>query len=288
MENITQKLADFVANIRFEDLPQHVVHESKRLLLDSIGCALAGLSTTKGKLAVEMAKKLGGPPDSTILADGNKVSSPGAAYANDNLINAMDYCEVPHVSPWIIPAPLALAECYSSHGKEFLLAVAIGHEIALRMEKALAQHFLNLVTEGPDMGKLIPKPVFGSSQHIFGGAAAAGKILKLNSEQIVHLLGLAGQYVPGAGGFKVEGGPYPQLQILCRWMAVPCGSLCGPACRNGLYRRHRSPGWRLFILEVLWCRPMATGFSVGRTWSRMESQYYLQDVSMLLGHEHCC
>ena len=158
MENITQELAEFVAGIRFEDLPQDVVHESKRVLLDSIGCALAGLSTTKGKLAVRMANKLGGPPDSTILAAGDKVSSPSAAYANDNLINAMDYCEVPHVSPWVIPAPLALAECNRSHGKELILAVAIGHEIALRMEKALSQHIFNLVTEGPDRGKLIPKP----------------------------------------------------------------------------------------------------------------------------------
>jgi 2-methylcitrate dehydratase PrpD len=207
MENITQELAEFVANIRFEDLPQHVVHESKRILLDSMGCALAGLSTSKGKLAVRMAKRLGGPPDSTILAVGDKVSSPGAAYANDNLINAMDYCEVPHVSPWVIPAPLALAECNRSHGKELILAVAIGHEIALRMEKALSQHIFNLVTEGPDRGKLIPKPVFGVSQHIFGGAAAAGKILKLSHEQIVHLLGLAGHMCPVPAASKWKEGP---------------------------------------------------------------------------------
>jgi len=117
------------------------VHESKRVLLDSMGCAIAGLNNSKGKLAVKMAKRLGGSQDSTILADGNKVSSASAAYANDNLINAMDYCEVPHVSPWVIPAPLALAECNRSHGKELILAVAIGHEIAFRMEKALSQHF---------------------------------------------------------------------------------------------------------------------------------------------------
>ncbi len=207
MGNITNELADFVTRIRFDDIPSHVVNETKRVMLDSIGCGFAGLSTQKGMLAVRMAKRLGGPSDSTILAAGDKVSSPSAAYANDNLINAMDFCEVPHVSPWVIPAPLALAECNRSQGKELILAVAIGHEIALRMEKALSQHFFNLVTEGPDIGKLIPKPVFGATPHIFGGAAAAGKILKLDHGKIVHLLGLVGHMCPVPTASKWKEGP---------------------------------------------------------------------------------
>ncbi len=207
MENATQELADFIAGISFDDLPRSVVHETKRVLLDSIGCALAGLSTDKGKLAVRLARRLGGPPDSTILAVGDKVASPNAAYANDNLINAMDYCQVPHVSPWVIPAPLALAECNGSTGKELILAVAIAHEIALRMEQALSQHIFNLVTEGPDMGKLVPKPVFGVTPHIFGGAVGAGKILKLDHERIVHLLGLAGHMCPVPASSKWKEGP---------------------------------------------------------------------------------
>lgn len=207
MDNVTEKLADFVTMIKFDDLPQSVVHETKRVLLDSIGCALAGLSTNKGKLAVSLARRLGGAPDSTILGLGDKVASPNAAYANDNLINAMDYCQVPHVSPWVIPAPLALAECNSGTGKELILAVAIAHEIALRMEKALSQHVFNLVTEGPDSGKLVPKPVFGVTPHIFGGAAAGGKLLKLDHERTVHLLGLAGHMCPVPTTSKWKEGP---------------------------------------------------------------------------------
>ncbi|MFX0201185.1 MAG: MmgE/PrpD family protein, partial [Candidatus Hodarchaeota archaeon] len=60
MKGITETLAQFVANTTFEDLPHEVIHEVKRNLLDTIGCALGGLATDIGLEALALARSLGG------------------------------------------------------------------------------------------------------------------------------------------------------------------------------------------------------------------------------------
>ena len=120
MSSLTQELAKFAAEIKFEDLPQTVVHEAKRVLLDSIGCALAGIAVDKGKIPVELARRSGGSPESSIIGVGGKVSCSNAAFANGELINALDYDTIlvppGHVTPYVIPAPLAVAESVGASG----------------------------------------------------------------------------------------------------------------------------------------------------------------------------
>lgn len=89
--SLTDVLAIFAFETKFENLPGTVVHEAKRILLDSIGCALAGISTDKGKIAVQLAERLGGPSESSIIGRGDKVSCNSAAFTNGELINALDY-----------------------------------------------------------------------------------------------------------------------------------------------------------------------------------------------------
>ncbi len=63
MESAMEALVRFATKTSFEDLPEEVVHETKRILLDSIGSALVGTSVGKGKIAVEVARHLGGPAE---------------------------------------------------------------------------------------------------------------------------------------------------------------------------------------------------------------------------------
>src|SRR3989304_5086215 len=123
MKTIIQQLADFISEIRYEDLPDEVVHESKRILLDSIGCAFAGKTVDKGRIAIELSRQREGLDEATIISTGDRVSLFGASFANGELINALDYdvCHLPpgHVSPYVISAPLALAEQLGEPGKKF-------------------------------------------------------------------------------------------------------------------------------------------------------------------------
>src|SRR5882724_790332 len=91
---ITETLASFVSEITFDDLPQQVVHETKRILLDIVGCALGSVELEKGRIAVEFARRTGGYPDATILGTGEKVAAPVAAFANGELMHALDYCPI--------------------------------------------------------------------------------------------------------------------------------------------------------------------------------------------------
>ncbi|MFH1602995.1 MAG: MmgE/PrpD family protein, partial [Pseudomonadota bacterium] len=65
LEKPTRALARFVAETRYEDLPQEVVHETKRLILDVLGSALAGSGTELGVIALKYVRLLGGKPECT-------------------------------------------------------------------------------------------------------------------------------------------------------------------------------------------------------------------------------
>jgi 2-methylcitrate dehydratase PrpD len=81
MKSVTKELLDFIMDTDFENLPETVVHESKRIILDSIGCAVACLSIDKGKISVALARRQGGPPEASIIGTGDKVSCANAAFA---------------------------------------------------------------------------------------------------------------------------------------------------------------------------------------------------------------
>ncbi len=193
---VTTEIAGFIAGAKFENLPDAAVHETKRILLDSIGCAIAGLTTDKGKLSVQLARRLGGPSESTVIGAGGKVSAANAAFANGELINAMDWDvgAVPpgHSTPAVLPACLALAEPAGASGRDLITAVVLGHEVSGRLGAVLT----DLQESAPDGRGLMLPPVHGYSMHSFGAAAAAGKILDLDREKMASALGIAGYMAP--------------------------------------------------------------------------------------------
>jgi len=199
MEGVTQRLVDFVQDLQFKHLPDEVVHEAKRILLDSFGCALAGVSTDKGRLSIQLARKLGEKPESTIIGIGDKVPTTSAAFANGELINAldMDLVLIPgagHVSPFVIPASLAIAESTKASGKDLILATVLSHEISTRLGLSL-RGIMRYVKEGT-AGNVILSEVYGYTFCIFGGTAAVGKLLGLNHNEMSHALGIAGYICP--------------------------------------------------------------------------------------------
>ena len=66
-DNITERLANRVTKIKYEDLPEEVVSSIKWILLDSIGCALGAAQTDKARIALELMKELGGKPQASVI-----------------------------------------------------------------------------------------------------------------------------------------------------------------------------------------------------------------------------
>ncbi|KIC65283.1 hypothetical protein RM50_17065 [Pseudarthrobacter phenanthrenivorans] len=166
------------------------MHETKRILLDVIGCALGSKDLEKGKLAVEFALSSGGHREATILGIGEKVPTALAAFANAELIHATDHCPIlppAHVSPFVTSPALAMAESRKASGKSLIVALALAHEVASRV--GLSLDSMRVATGGI-------APSWGLSFDEFGAAAGAAKILNLSEESMIDALGLAGYLAP--------------------------------------------------------------------------------------------
>lgn len=191
---IIEQLADFTAITCFKELPDNVVHESKRIVLDSIGCALAATGQAKGRIGIEYGRLIGGiKGNATIMGVSERVSIVGAAFANGELINTLDMdCVVPpgHVTPYVLPGALAVGEAVAADGRSLIEAVAIAHEMSLRIGRAMDN-----LRDTKDGKSVIPK-VFGYASAIFGGTAAIGKLKRLGAERLAHALGIAGCISP--------------------------------------------------------------------------------------------
>jgi 2-methylcitrate dehydratase PrpD len=191
---IIEQLADFAATTSFDDLPNEVVAESKRVLLDSLGCALPGHAHPKGSIGVELGRVFGGASDeATILGSSQRSSVLGAAFANGELINALDFDAIlppGHVSPYVIPGALALAEQKGSTGTDLLIANAVAHEISWRFGKSMDW------TRDTEEGEVAVSAVLGYTSPIFGATAAAGLIRGHSAGIIASALGIAGSITP--------------------------------------------------------------------------------------------
>ncbi|MBW2341895.1 MAG: MmgE/PrpD family protein [Deltaproteobacteria bacterium] len=197
--HVTKHIADFAAKTNYEHLPLFVVRETKRLLLDTVGCAIGGVRTQKGKTAIHLAHSLGGPAEATILGTGDKVSGASSAFAAGELINALDYEALlsppDHVTPYVLPAPLAIGKTKRVSGKELIIATAVAHELATRIGSSLI-FGRRFAVELPERGMAMSLPTPGYGLCSFAGAAAGGRLLGLSADQIAHAMGIAGYVAP--------------------------------------------------------------------------------------------
>jgi 2-methylcitrate dehydratase PrpD len=187
--NPLEELARFALDIRYGDIPSNIIEETKRLLLDSIGDALGGITTDPGKMVIALAKRLGGPPESSIIGVGDKVSCTTAAFANGQLINTLDYDAVMaggHVPPYIVASTLSIAESTAASGRDLILATALGADISARVMNAL--HHLSPASS---VGfKWQERQGYANCN--FGVAAGVGRLIHLDHNQMTNALGIAG------------------------------------------------------------------------------------------------
>ncbi|NIH80761.1 MmgE/PrpD family protein [Amycolatopsis viridis] len=193
-QSLVERLAEFSSRSGFAALPDDVVEECKRILLDSLGCALAAVAEPGARKAVEFASLLGGASgDATLIGASGKVSIFGAAFANADLVNALDMdAVVPpgHVTPYVVPGALAVAEAGHKPGKDLIAALAVAHEMSYRIGKAT--DYLRDIKDG----EVTIPPVYGYSSTVFGATAAVAMVQGLSEETLGHALGIAASIAP--------------------------------------------------------------------------------------------
>src|SRR5205823_5964805 len=131
--------------------------------------------------------------EATVIGTGHRVSRFGAAFANAELINALDFDAVlppGHVVPFVLPGALAVAESAHLTGRELISAVAIAHEMTYRIGSSM-----DYVRDVRD-GRVSHPTVFGYSASVFGATAAIAHLLTFPFQVHANALGIAAYIAP--------------------------------------------------------------------------------------------
>jgi 2-methylcitrate dehydratase PrpD len=196
--NTTQTLAQFAATLDYERIPARTREYVKDLLLDTLACAVAGHQGEETEQVAALASALGQSSESSIIG-GDRLSLAGATMLNGFLVTAVTMCDVhrstlTHITPEVMPPALAIAERDGRSGRDLLVALAAGCEITTRIGVGLDfPEFRKRGWHGP--GVIGP----------FGAAAAAGRLIGLDTEKMAKAFGLAGSQA--AGTFAAWGTP---------------------------------------------------------------------------------
>ncbi|MCY4624216.1 MAG: MmgE/PrpD family protein [Chloroflexi bacterium] len=131
---IVDRLTRYAASIDYERLPAEVVHQVKRLVIDSMGCGLAASDADPVRAARDLALGVHGASPATLLGAADTTTPDMAAFVNGTMVRYLDFndsyngLDIAHPSD-NIPAVLAAAEAHGASGRELIAAVALAYEV---------------------------------------------------------------------------------------------------------------------------------------------------------------
>lgn len=212
-----RQLAAFVCGFVPAQLPPEALRILRHIVLAVSGTALAGAAEDGIAALRTLLLERGGKPQATTLVFGDRLPAAAAAQFNGTLCRALDYCDAmapgPHIGSALVPAALAAAELAGGcTGPEFVAALAVGAEVASRFNLSEAQY------DGFDPTGICV---------VFGAAAAAARVLRLDEAQTLHALALAfnrcggsfQSHVDGSLGVRITQGWVAQAGVECAQMA---------------------------------------------------------------------
>ncbi|MBI2859508.1 MAG: MmgE/PrpD family protein [Chloroflexi bacterium] len=178
--SVAYQFARYALGVKYESLPAEVLHQTKRSLLDTLGCAIGAFDAPGRPIVEDMVKEMGGPAESTVFGSGMRTSAANATLVNCLMVRFLDYNDVGgggHNSD-AIPGLLAVAEREGLGGRDFLPAMVVCYELGARVQGSLIGHQLQNTGWTVDVraGLIVPP--------------AVGKLMKLSEDQIAHATGI--------------------------------------------------------------------------------------------------
>jgi 2-methylcitrate dehydratase PrpD len=210
MSDETATLAAYVANLKFDDIPQDVRERAKVLTLDYLGSTIRArqeAESTPALLNMLQALSLDGAGEATVFGDSKKWTPAVAALLNGALGHSLDFDDTHadsslHPSAPVVPAAFAVGEMVGASGEQVLTAIVAGYEVCCRLGNALdpTSHYAR---------GFHPTATAGT----YGAAAAAGKLLGLSTEQLISAFGVSGSQAAGSLQFLVNGAWNKRYQV---------------------------------------------------------------------------
>ena len=222
-----EALAEFVLDLRAEDMPAATVETVQRCVLDLVGAAAAGAQSEAALIARAGAARMGGAGGADIWFGGGRRQAAFAAFANSAAASALDLDDGHraaggHPGAAIIPAVLAVAQEVQAGWSEALAALVAGYEVGVRISAARDFSMLDTLSTGRWCA--------------YGVAAAASRLRSLTVRQTAESMAVAGVLSPGLsaagysrvmGNHAKEGIPWATLTGL--WAAeLAAESFTGP------------------------------------------------------------
>lgn len=195
-----RKLARFISELNIDNVPKHVQEVAKLCVLDTMGAAIGAanheLIKDVGSTYYEIA---GQGRDVSCWGQNKRAPLLTAILLNGMMGHALELDDVhtnskTHIGTVVVPAAWTLAEYLGRSGRELLEAVICGYETMSRIGMALG------VSSHRNKGWHVT-----GTAGTFGAAAAAAKLLKLDEEQTLSALGMAGTQSFGLWAFLGDG-----------------------------------------------------------------------------------
>jgi len=185
-KSISRQISEFAVNLKYSDLPIGVIHEVKRYLYDSIGCAFGGYHTKDVNILRDIYTNMGGKKEATLIGFGDKIPAVNATLINSLMIRALDFNDIywkedPSHPSDIIPAALSVGEMVGASMEDVIVAIVLAYEF----EQRLCEFAVPGVRE---------RKWHHATLTQFVSPIAAGKILNLTVDQMVNAIGISGSH----------------------------------------------------------------------------------------------
>jgi 2-methylcitrate dehydratase PrpD len=193
MNSPTRRLAEHVANLRYEDVPSALVQLVKQCVLDTLGVSIAATTLSpEAKIVRDYVRELGGKPVATVWGYGDKAPPAWAVFVNGSLGHMVDYDDVGaggHVSIVTIPPAFAIAEQLGGiSGRDLIAAIAAGTDLHTRLNAGIR------IPDWTMAEGWFPTQMFG----FLSGAATAAKLLGADADTVEHAFGIAFTQMSGS------------------------------------------------------------------------------------------
>lgn len=260
---ISRRLAQFVRELAFEEIPSPVRERAKRLMLDAIGCGLAAKRFDFAAASLHGIAELAGRGERRVVGHERKLPLRDAVLANGILMHGLDYDDthtegVVHLTVGVLPTVLGLGAELGRSGHELLTAYVAGLEAGARIA--------SVAKGGFHKAGFHPTGVVGA----FAAAIAAGKLYELDENQLVNAQGAALSLAAGSLEFLEDGSWTKRLHA--GWAGVG-GITAAALARNGFVAPQAAYEGR-YGLFSLYEKTPATHLEravadLGRTWETL-------------------
>ena len=222
-KSVSRVISEFAVNLKFDDLPKEVIDEVKRFLYDSIGCAFGAYNTKDVNIIRNLYKEMGGKPEATVFAFGDKLPAVNAAMVNSLMIRSLDFNDIywkedPSHPSDLIPAALATAEMVGASMKDVIVAIVLAYEF----EQRLCEFAVPGIRE---------RKWHHATLTQFVSPIVAGKILGLTVDEMVNAIGINGSHNHTIG--CPTAGKLSMMKNTVDPMAVQSGVFAALMAKNG-------------------------------------------------------